>query len=272
MSCRTTVAHWTMRFLARRLRVLLNACVRVRHPWDRRRHILTPHPLFGDDERLLSGTRHPRDLPFKDKNEAAEEVRGERRLSLCVISIICSLQHRHVVLKIVKSASRYTETALDEIKLLQRPITSSTPPRLPTPQRHPSLPPPRAHPHESLAHLKPENVLISIDDVEAVISAEMASSLAQPLSPLANADPADPSKVCSLLSSLLPSSSLSTLRPSPFVLRLSFLGSTSGFDDLSFFRSSPKTFPSFVHPPRPFLRRTLRPITFLMQERERRLC
>ncbi|KAJ3545606.1 hypothetical protein NMY22_g2371 [Coprinellus aureogranulatus] len=42
------------------------------------------------------------------------------------------------------------------------------------------------------SHLKPENVLICIDDVEAVISAEMASSLAQPLSPSAGVDPADP--------------------------------------------------------------------------------
>lgn len=40
---------------------------------------------------------------------------------------------RHVLLKVVKSAPRYTETALDEIKLLQRPITSSTAPIAPTP-------------------------------------------------------------------------------------------------------------------------------------------
>jgi serine/threonine-protein kinase SRPK3 len=32
--------------------------------------------------------------------------------------------HRHVALKVVKSAARYTETALDEIKLLQRLISS----------------------------------------------------------------------------------------------------------------------------------------------------
>ncbi|KAJ6538904.1 kinase-like domain-containing protein, partial [Mycena vulgaris] len=38
-----------------------------------------------------------------------------------------SKMKRHVALKVVKSASRYTETALDEIKLLQRLITSSTP-------------------------------------------------------------------------------------------------------------------------------------------------
>ena len=40
--------------------------------------------------------------------------------------------NRHVALKVVKSAPRYTETALDEIKLLQRLITSSTPPVPPT--------------------------------------------------------------------------------------------------------------------------------------------
>src|SRR5229473_2401183 len=33
--------------------------------------------------------------------------------------------NRHVALKIVKSAPRYTETALDEIKLLQRLITAA---------------------------------------------------------------------------------------------------------------------------------------------------
>ncbi|KAJ7916789.1 kinase-like domain-containing protein [Mycena leptocephala] len=41
---------------------------------------------------------------------------------------------RHVALKIVKSAPRYTETAVDEIKLLQRLVTSSDPT---TPPSHP---------------------------------------------------------------------------------------------------------------------------------------
>ncbi|KNZ73105.1 Protein kinase dsk1 [Termitomyces sp. J132] len=151
---------------------------------------------------------------------------------------------RHVALKVVKSAPRYTETALDEIKLLQRLITSSTPPVLPTPQ-NPHPPPSPAHTHPGRAHvisfldhfrhkgpngthvcmvfevlgenllglikrhqnkgvpmplvrqiakqvllgldymhrccgvihtdLKPENVLICIDDVEAIIKAEMTS-------------------------------------------------------------------------------------------------
>lgn len=38
---------------------------------------------------------------------------------------------RHVALKVVKSAPRYTETALDEIKLLQRIISGSAPPNSP---------------------------------------------------------------------------------------------------------------------------------------------
>lgn len=46
---------------------------------------------------------------------------------------MCRLQ-RHVALKIVKSAPRYTETAVDEIKLLQRLVTSSDPN---TPVSHP---------------------------------------------------------------------------------------------------------------------------------------
>jgi hypothetical protein len=36
--------------------------------------------------------------------------------------------NRHIALKVVKSAPRYTENALDEIKLLRRLTTSSTPP------------------------------------------------------------------------------------------------------------------------------------------------
>ncbi|KAF5319098.1 hypothetical protein D9611_014084 [Ephemerocybe angulata] len=61
-----------------------------------------------------------------------------------------SKQNRHVALKIVKSAPRYTETALDEIKLLQRLITSSTPPTAPTPSNpHPAPSPAHTHPGRS---------------------------------------------------------------------------------------------------------------------------
>ncbi|KAI0031640.1 kinase-like domain-containing protein [Vararia minispora EC-137] len=153
--------------------------------------------------------------------------------------------NRHVALKIVKSAPRYTETALDEIKLLQRLITSSTPQPEPTPDDpHPTPSPAQTHPGRShvisfLDHfrhkgpngthvcmvfevlgenllglikrhqrkgvpehlvkqiakqillgldymhrccgvihtdLKPENVLICIDDVESIIQAELAAS------------------------------------------------------------------------------------------------
>ncbi|KAG6330115.1 hypothetical protein ID866_8974 [Astraeus odoratus] len=155
--------------------------------------------------------------------------------------------NRHVALKVVKSAPRYTETALDEIKLLQRLITSSAPPVEPTPANpNPPLSPSQTHPGRShvisfldhfkhkgpngthvcmvfevlgenllglikrhqnkgvpmhlvkqiakqaclsilatslssrltafSADLKPENVLICIDDVESIIQAELAAS------------------------------------------------------------------------------------------------
>ncbi|KAI9436169.1 kinase-like protein [Lactarius indigo] len=154
---------------------------------------------------------------------------------------------RHVALKIVKSAPRYTETALDEIKLLQRLITSATPPIVPSSSNpNPAPSPSQTHPGRShvisfLDHfrhrgpngthvcmvfevlgenllglikrhqrkgvpqhlvrqiakqvllgldymhrccgvihtdLKPENVLICIDDVESIIQNELASATA----------------------------------------------------------------------------------------------
>ncbi|TFK45898.1 kinase-like protein [Heliocybe sulcata] len=160
--------------------------------------------------------------------------------------------NRHVALKVVKSAPRYTETALDEIKLLQRLITSSTPPVDPTPE-NPSPPPSPSQTHPGRSHvisfldhfrhkgpngthvcmvfevlgenllgmikrhqnkgvpvqlvkqiakqillgldymhrccgvihtdLKPENVLICIDDVESLIEAELAASSASNSAP-----------------------------------------------------------------------------------------
>ena len=59
---------------------------------------------------------------------------------------------RHVALKVVKSAPRYTETALDEIKLLQRLITSSTPPIAPTPA-NPNPSPSPSHTHPGRSHV-----------------------------------------------------------------------------------------------------------------------
>lgn len=60
--------------------------------------------------------------------------------------------NRHVALKVVKSAPRYTETALDEIKLLQRLITSSTPPVHPTPE-NPNPPPSPSQIHPGRSHV-----------------------------------------------------------------------------------------------------------------------
>lgn len=160
--------------------------------------------------------------------------------------------NRHVALKVVKSAPRYTETALDEIKLLQRLITSTQPPVSPTPENpNPPLSPSQTHPGRShvisfLDHfrhkgpngthvcmvfevlgenllglikrhqnkgvpmplvrqiakqillgldymhrccgvihtdLKPENVLICIDDVESIIEAELAAQSASATPP-----------------------------------------------------------------------------------------
>ena len=60
--------------------------------------------------------------------------------------------NRHVALKVVKSAPRYTETALDEIKLLQRLITSSTPPVQPTPE-NPNPAPSPSQTHSGRSHV-----------------------------------------------------------------------------------------------------------------------
>ncbi|EJD35243.1 kinase-like protein [Auricularia subglabra TFB-10046 SS5] len=134
---------------------------------------------------------------------------------------------RHVALKVVKSATRYTETALDEIKLLQRTIASADPAHAGRQHvialldhfRHRGphgahvcmvfevlgenlLGLVRRHAHRGVplhlvrqiakqvllgleylhdkcgmihTDLKPENVLVAIDDVEAVIRAEGSS-------------------------------------------------------------------------------------------------
>ncbi|CAK5265408.1 unnamed protein product [Mycena citricolor] len=149
-----------------------------------------------------------------------------------------SKSKRHVAMKVVKSAARYTETALDEIKLLQRLITSSSPNGS---NNHPG----RSHVISFLDHfrhngpngthvcmvfevlgesllglikrhqnkgvpmpmvkqiakqvllgldymhrccgvihtdIKPENVLVHIDDVESIIQSELALASASPSS------------------------------------------------------------------------------------------
>jgi serine/threonine-protein kinase SRPK3 len=69
------------------------------------------------------------------------------------LTCVCVVRmNRHVALKVVKSAPRYTETALDEIKLLQRLITSSTPP-IPPSTQHPHPPPSPAHTHAGRSHV-----------------------------------------------------------------------------------------------------------------------
>ncbi|OBZ75126.1 Protein kinase dsk1 [Grifola frondosa] len=70
-----------------------------------------------------------------------------RFCELCVARM-----NRHVALKVVKSAPRYTETALDEIKLLQRLITSSTPPVAPSPS-NPNPPPSPSQTHPGRSHV-----------------------------------------------------------------------------------------------------------------------
>lgn len=59
---------------------------------------------------------------------------------------------RYVALKVVKSAPRYTKRALDEIKLLQRLVTSSVPPTSVTPQ-NPNPPPSPSHTHPGRSHV-----------------------------------------------------------------------------------------------------------------------
>ncbi|CAE6420269.1 unnamed protein product [Rhizoctonia solani] len=91
-------------------------------------------------------------------------------------------QNRHVALKVVKSAPRYTETALDEIKLLQRLISGDAkgvPVHLVKQiAKQILLGLDYMHRQCGVIHtdLKPENVLICIDDVEAVVQAELESS------------------------------------------------------------------------------------------------
>ena len=69
-----------------------------------------------------------------------------------MLTTAASRLNRHVALKVVKSAPRYTETALDEIKLLQRLITSSTPPVQPTPE-NPNPPPSPSQTHPGRSHV-----------------------------------------------------------------------------------------------------------------------
>ncbi|KIM83194.1 hypothetical protein PILCRDRAFT_7161 [Piloderma croceum F 1598] len=112
--------------------------------------------------------------------------------------------NRHIELKVIKSTPRYTENALNEIKLLQCLVTSSTPP---FPSTLTQLNPMGPHPltltlvdHTSspfsitsdkkliilhLNHLdfKPGNVIICVDDVKSIIQSELAKSASNSASP-----------------------------------------------------------------------------------------
>ncbi|KAF7317466.1 Kinase-like protein [Mycena chlorophos] len=139
---------------------------------------------------------------------------------------------RHVALKVLNSAACYTETALDEIKLLQRRITSSNPTGRAEPpetgthvcmvfevlgenllgliKRHQNkgVPMPLVkqiakqvllgldymHRYCGVIHtdIKPKNVLIYIDDVESIIQAELAAAAA---AASASSSPSNPSSL-----------------------------------------------------------------------------
>ncbi|KZT66689.1 kinase-like protein [Daedalea quercina L-15889] len=206
-----------------------------------------------DWEDYVKGGYHPVHIgdTFSDGRYAVVRKLGWGHFSTVWLAKDAKL-NRHVALKVVKSAPRYTETALDEIKLLQRLITSSTPPKQPT-LDNPSPPPSPSQTHPGRSHvisfldhfrhkgpngthvcmvfevlgenllglikrhqnkgvpmhivkqiakqillgldymhrccgvihtdLKPENVLISIDDVEAIIEAELAAQSASATPP-----------------------------------------------------------------------------------------
>ncbi|KAF7315909.1 Kinase-like protein [Mycena indigotica] len=188
-----------------------------------------------DWEDYKPGGYHPVKIgdSFSDKRYVVVRKLGWGHFSTVWLSWDSKL-NRHVALKVVKSAARYTETALDEIKLLQRLITSSSPTGA---QNHPG----RSHVISFLDHfrhtgpngthvcmvfevlgenllglikrhqnkgvpmpmvkqiakqvllgldymhrycgvihtdIKPENVLIYIDDVESIIQSELAAAAA----------------------------------------------------------------------------------------------
>ncbi|KIM49939.1 hypothetical protein M413DRAFT_439057 [Hebeloma cylindrosporum] len=202
-----------------------------------------------DWEDYCKGGYHPVKIgdTFSDDRYVVVRKLGWGHFSTVWLAKTKSAMNRHVALKVVKSAPRYTETALDEIKLLLRLITSSTPPIAPT-SSNPDPPPSPSHTHPGRSHvisfldhfrhkgpngihvcmvfevlgenllglikrhqnkgvpmhlvkqiakqillgldymhrccgvihtdLKPENVLICIDDVESIISSELAASTA----------------------------------------------------------------------------------------------
>ncbi|KLO19720.1 kinase-like protein [Schizopora paradoxa] len=192
----------------------------------------SPHSVMTEDEEdwedYVKGGYHPVHIgdKFSDGRYVVVRKLGWGHFSTVWLCHDTKF-NRHVALKVVKSAPRYTETALDEIKLLQRIISSDPthPGRrhvisfldhfrhrgpngshvcmvfevlgenlLGLIRRHQSkgVPMPLVkqiakqillgldYMHRScgMIHtdLKPENVLICIDDVESIIQSELASS------------------------------------------------------------------------------------------------
>ncbi|KAG8740161.1 serine/threonine protein kinase, CMGC group [Ceratobasidium sp. 414] len=162
-----------------------------------------------DWEDYVKGGYHPVQLgdTFSDGRYAVARKLGWGHFS--TVWLAKDTKHnRHVALKVVKSAQRYTETALDEIKLLQRLISGDVnhPGRrhvivnaflrlAPCVDKRAQAKGVPVHLVKQIAKqillgldymhrqcgvihtdLKPENVLICIDDVEAVVQAELESA------------------------------------------------------------------------------------------------
>ncbi|KAF8590156.1 kinase-like protein [Ramaria rubella] len=198
-------------------------------------HSTTTHSVMTEDEEdwedYTKGGYHPVHIgdAFSDGRYIVVRKLGWGHFSTVWLVRDTKLD-RHVALKVVKSAPRYTETALDEIKLLQRLISSSLPPNPLHPGRrhvigfldhfrhrgpngnhvcmvfevlgenllglikryqNKGVPMPLVkqiakqvllgldymHRQCGVIHtdLKPENVLVCIDDVEGVVRAELES-------------------------------------------------------------------------------------------------
>jgi len=199
-------------------------------------HSTTTHSVMTEDEEdwedYTKGGYHPVHIgdAFSDGRYIVVRKLGWGHFSTVWLARDTKFD-RHVALKVVKSAPRYTETALDEIKLLQRLISSSLPPNPLHPGRrhvigfldhfrhrgpngnhvcmvtevlgenllglikryqNKGVPMPLVkqiakqvllgldymHRQCGVIHtdLKPENVLIAIDDVESVIRAELENA------------------------------------------------------------------------------------------------
>ncbi|KAF9258803.1 kinase-like protein [Marasmius fiardii PR-910] len=101
-----------------------------------------------DIEDYVKGGYHPVEIgnEFKDGKYIVVRKLGWGHFSTVWLAKDTQL-NRHVALKIVKSASRYTETAVDEIKLLER-LNNPSLPHSEDPSLGPELPP-FAHPGRS---------------------------------------------------------------------------------------------------------------------------